>query len=68
MTDLFALGVILFQLCTGVNPFHSASEHDELYSYIALSEQLKFWQAHEYQEGAPYSDSFKDLLTQMFAY
>jgi len=68
MADIFALGVIIFIMCTGVQPFEIARMDDNHYEAMCLNRQTVFWAAHETHFGAPFSPEFKDLMTQMLAY
>ena len=34
--DIFSLGVILFVMCTGTNPFKEATKHDKEYINLVL--------------------------------
>ena len=44
-TDIFALGVILFIIVTGVMPFYNkASKDDPLYSLIEKNEEKLYWE------------------------
>ena len=45
--DVFALGVLLFQLYTGQLPFKVATMEDVYYKQIAKGNLNVFWQAHE---------------------
>ncbi len=45
-TDIFAMGVILFVMATGVMPFHSrAVKTDPLYSFIYKNDDKGYWEA-----------------------
>jgi serine/threonine protein kinase len=45
-TDIFAVGVILFVMVTGVMPFHSrAAKTDPLYSFIYKNDEKGYWEA-----------------------
>jgi len=68
VADIFALGVIIFIMYTGVQPFDVAKQDDSHYEAICLNRQNVFWAAHEAHFGAPFSPEFKDLMTQMLAY
>ncbi len=44
-TDIFALGVILFVIVTGVMPFHTkASKTDPLYQFIYKNDEKGYWE------------------------
>lgn len=44
--DIFAAGVILFFLCTGDNPFYSATKTDNAYKCFVKKDYNKFWSIH----------------------
>ena len=45
-TDIFAIGVILFVMVTGVMPFlNRASKTDPLYQYIYKNDEKGYWEA-----------------------
>ena len=66
--DLFALGVIIFTMCTGVMPFSQAHCANKIYRLIASYKHSVFWAAHEAHTGAPFSANFKELMNNMLAY
>ena len=67
--DLFSLGVLLFILYTGVQPFSKATLKDSLYKLIAHGRLNQFWQCHESRPNCPpLSAEFKDLMSYMLAY
>ena len=46
--DMFALGVIIFELTSGVSPFNQVSvDEDEFYAFIQEERWDEFWAAHE---------------------
>jgi len=45
--DIFAMGVILFQLVSGCMPFINATSVDPFYKYIAQKKTHLFWKKHE---------------------
>lgn len=47
IADIFALGVIIFTLYTGVMPFGKAVVEDSYYEKICLRKTNIFWSAHE---------------------
>jgi serine/threonine protein kinase len=66
--DLFAAGIILFELKSGHPPFHKAVETDPDYHYIWIEDYESFWVRHS--EGKPpnfYSEEFKSLMNSMLA-
>lgn len=74
--DLFALGIVLFVMVSGVLPFQSATENDELYSLIIEGNYEEFWQVHEKlrslrggnsQKGF-YKTAFKELINNMLCF
>ena len=69
--DLFALGVILFNLMTGFLPFvhaypRSFKEQDSYYQYFNQHRPDTFWQMHEKHNKIEVSDEFKDMINIMF--
>lgn len=66
--DLFALGITLFTMVSGILPFRSAKQEDSLYRFIAKQDFDSFWKKHEgLRKGNFYSPSFKDLIQGMLA-
>ena len=47
MADIFALGVIIFSIYTGVMPFGKAMISDSYYELICLRKTDLFWRVHE---------------------
>ena len=69
VVDLFALGVILFILYAGHQPFKLANNDDSYYKQLACPRPVNFWNAHEnLRFGNSYSDEFKNLITWMLQY
>ena len=67
--DIFACGVILFQLMTAVSPFISANKDtDSLYHRIANKDYEAFWKAIEESASETFSAEFKDLINSMLAF
>lgn len=76
-TDIFALGVILFVLVTGVMPFlNRAVKQDPLYQYIYRNDEKGYWEAlsKTYTAGSgvsfnsSFSDEFKKFIWPFFSY
>jgi len=74
-TDIFALGVVLFVLVTGVMPFHQrASVTDQLYQYVYKDDEQGYWDsfARVYQGSKALnktvSEEFKRFIWQFFSY
>ena len=73
--DLFALGVILFQLRVGFDPFDKCASKDDMFYKLIVNQRFDvFWKnidkkyaQMDYGEG-PLSDDFKDLISSMFDY
>jgi serine/threonine protein kinase len=68
--DLFALGITLFTMVSGIMPFKSATHSDSLYKYIAKQDSEGFWKKHEGLKKPAenfYSQNFKDLIQGMLA-
>ena len=64
--DIFALGVILFIVRTGVSPFHYATNDDDNYRLWISNERKKFWR--EIEDGLDYKleEEFKTLIGDIF--
>ena len=65
--DMFALGVILFEMVVGSPPFFNANAQDACYRYFYLKRGVsRFWQAHpkakELNSQGKLSEDFKDLI------
>jgi serine/threonine protein kinase len=74
-TDIFALGVVLFLMVTGVMPFyHRAIKSDQLYSHVYRNDDKAYWEAlaKAYPGSAStvagLSEEFKKLSLQFFCY
>jgi hypothetical protein len=74
-TDIFALGVVLFVMTTGVMPFsEKAAKTDTLYQHIAKGDEKKYWECinntYKGVEGfsSNISDEFKQFIWQFFHY
>ena len=63
--DLFAVGVILFQIVTGHSPFSAAQQQDLYYSQIVTGQADTFFEMNEAEH---LSSSFKDLIIRMLAF
>lgn len=67
--DLFAAGVILFIMFTGIPPFPEAQPNDPYYKMIVANKLDIFWMAHSRSKPAGFfSLEFKDLISAMFSY
>ena len=62
--DLFALGVIIFILKTGYQPFSEANMNDEFFKLLSCNRVDTFWQQHT-RLNSPgfFSNDFKSLVT-----
>ena len=61
VTDLFALGIILFILYKGNSPFTLASSDDSFYKLIVMDKLDLLWKAHSQRhEPSFFSEEFKD--------
>ena len=63
--DMFAAGVILFNMVTGLPPFMKASPQDPFYKPIANVRADLFWKIHDetlHQKGIVLSEDVKDLI------
>ena len=66
VVDLFAMGVILFVMKTGIPPFVSASDNDKIYKFIKQYRWDEFWALHERSKPAGFfQPSFKSLIELM---
>ncbi|KAM3136274.1 hypothetical protein pb186bvf_011573 [Paramecium bursaria] len=62
--DLFQLGVILFQLCSGTSPFGQASQTDKAYNLIYKNQCKMFWSAHKLD----FSEDLKHLIEKLLSF
>ena len=63
-TDIFSLGIILFELVNGTIPFQSATPDDWWYKKIINKDHKLFWMAHDPKLFR--SNEFKDLIQKIF--
>lgn len=61
--DLFALGIILFNLFDGGAPFGKANSSDSLFEKIAENRYDSFWEY--FGRWRDYPEDFKDLINNM---
>ena len=61
--DVFALGVILFQMMSGTPPFMKAIDEDLFYRQIKEKSDL-FWKVHQ-KDRCAFDSDFKDLFGRM---
>ena len=64
--DIFAAGVILFNLVMGSTPFSCATANDKLYRLLASNKTAEFWKHHtdtrKAQGGEDLSNEFMNLV------
>ncbi|CAI2375700.1 unnamed protein product [Moneuplotes crassus] len=67
--DLFAAGVVLFNMVTSQSPFLSATPHDQLYKLLGTGNHGYFWSVHEKmnQKQDIFSEELKSLLNLMLS-
>ena len=63
VVDLFALGIILFNLFTGGSPFDIAKSIDPKFEKIAKNRYDSFWEY--FGRWRDYPEDFKDLINNM---
>lgn len=63
--DLFALGIILFILKTGLPPFNQAHTSDTHYKLLITNRADLFWKSQAKLTKKTFSDEFMDLVTNM---
>ena len=67
--DIFSLGVILFNLSTGMYGFVTSKRNDIYYGYIVSNDSKRYWQKiGEHINISELSQEFKDLYIQMVSY
>ena len=69
--DVFALGVVLFQLVAGDFPFQRAVETDPVYGPVKNNDFITFWESVEKKVGRDsleLEESLKSLLEGMLAF
>ena len=65
LTDIFAVGVVLFEMLKGSLPFGIASSRDQYYSLFKLKNNF-FWKTHSTREAKDFfSEEFKNLINGM---
>lgn len=64
--DIFQLGVLLFQLATGTNPFNCSTEQDKQYQHIISCNYAKYWGS--FKQIPPLTQEFRELFVQLVAY
>lgn len=76
-SDLFALGLTLFIMVSGMMPFSVARADDEIYSLFKEEKYQEFWEVHEglkkcsgskFAGRSYYSGTLKSLMNSMLAY
>ena len=60
--DLFAAGVILFNMMTNQRPFTTAEQGDPYYRYLIQGRADQFWLLHEKNIDVSLSADFKELI------
>ena len=65
-TDIFNLGVVLFEIITGHIPFQVAKYKDWWYNKIIKKDYELFWKAHE--SNNKFNEEFKDLINKMLCF
>lgn len=63
--DVFATGVILFNMVMAAPPFGSATPNDPYYKLIVSGKIDKFWSVHEHHTKIVLSDDLKALIIDM---
>jgi len=63
VVDLFALGILLFNLFSGTNPFDTAKLSDPRFLRIAENRYDTFWASFE--NICDFPEDFKDLINNM---
>lgn len=67
--DIFALGVFLFILLRGTNPFIEPNKDDPYYQYIISKRYNQFWKSHQtWREGDMISREVKALICDMISF
>ena len=75
--DIFALGVILFEMVAGYKPFEAARDEDPIYELFKLNKQEEFWLFHEdlktqmtglVPEKGHFPANFRELVNLLLAY
>ena len=66
-SDIFSLGVLLFNLVSGMIGFHFARVDDMYYRYIKNHQYNEYWQIPDFN-GLNLTQSFKNLFVRMVAF
>ena len=70
-TDIYSLGISLFQLVVGILPFENSSKRKEFYDIIKKNKEKKikaFWNNIKKRYHISLSENFKKLFTRMVSY
>ena len=66
--DIFALGVLLFQMVSQKIPFNKAFKADKVYNLIINNKFDLFWRVHKENSPDLFSEDLQELLSSIFSY